>query len=120
MMKGAKALAEFFSGFDIPAYEENSVPDNAALPYITYQITVPDWRESASITACVWYSGTSFKEIFDKTDEISKYVGEGRRIPVEGGSLQIFKDTPFSQVVSTSKDNVKCVYLIFQIHALCD
>lgn len=119
MINAAKGLASFFSGFSIPAYEENSVPDDAQLPYITYQMSVPDWRESADISASVWYGGTSFKDIFEKVDEISDAVGEGIRIPVDGGSLYIFKSLPFSQVAPTNKDNVKCVYLLFQIHALC-
>ena len=35
MYKAAAALKTFFSGFDLPAYTVDSVPDNAQLPYIT-------------------------------------------------------------------------------------
>jgi hypothetical protein len=45
------ALYTFFSGFTIPAYAEDSVPDDAALPYITYQIAVPEWESPVTLYA---------------------------------------------------------------------
>lgn len=38
-MTKAAALHSFFSGFGLTAYEENSVPDDAVFPYITYSLT---------------------------------------------------------------------------------
>ena len=39
----AKALYAFYSGFGLPAYPEDGVPSDAALPYITYTIVQPDF-----------------------------------------------------------------------------
>ena len=37
-MDKAQALHSFWSGFGLTAYDENTVPDGAQLPYITYEV----------------------------------------------------------------------------------
>ena len=54
MTNTAKALYQFFSGFGIPAYVEYAPPDNAQLPYITYQLIEPDWDDGGTFYARVW------------------------------------------------------------------
>lgn len=116
-----KALYEFFSSFGIPAYEESSIPDDAELPYITYSPAEPIWMETAAITATVWYKSTSLKELFEKVDEIKKAIGEGCGISVEsGGCVWFYTDNPFAQMQSTDDDNVKAMYLLIGINALCE
>lgn len=120
MKNVAKALQSFFSSFDIPAYEENTVPDGAVLPYITYEVVNPDWRTATTVSANVWYAGTSLEPILSKVDEIAEKIGEGYQIPVEsGGCVWLYKDTQFAQMVSTDNDNIKVVYLLIGMHALC-
>lgn len=120
MTNAAAALYSFFSGFGIPAYEENSVPKDAKLPYITYEIQEPDWSETASITASVWYRGSGYAELFSKVDEIEKKIGGGIRVPTrDGGCLYIYKGSPFSQVQPSEKDTIKVAYLQIGFHALC-
>lgn len=119
MIDVAKGLKEFYSSFGIPAYEEHTVPDDAALPYITYEIMNPDWRDDAIITANVWYSGTTFGPLFKKVDEISAKLGEGLRVPTDTGSLYLYKGNPFSQVSDTGNDEVKVCYLMIGMQALC-
>lgn len=121
MTETAKALYKFFSSFDIPAYNRNSIPDDVKLPYITYDIVEPDWRDVGSVSASVFYPGTGYAELFKKVDEIKNKVGEGLRIPVEsGGCVYIVKDTPFAQTQPTADEKVSSVYLLFGIHALCN
>lgn len=129
MTEVMKALYSFFSGFSIPAYEENSVPDDAALPYITYHVSVPDWNDTADISANIWYSGPYFTDVSAKADEIGKYIDNGTLYPdpacltdeqkKENAKpvLYIYKGTPFAQVVPTGDDNVKVIYLNIGIHA---
>lgn len=115
----AKALQKFYSGFGIPAYEEQSVPDTAQLPYITYELIDPGWREAAFLSANVWYKGSSYGPLFKKVDEISDKIGEGLRIPTDTGNIYLYKGTPFSQVAPTDSDNVKTCYLLIGMHAMC-
>lgn len=120
MTRSGKALYSFLSGFSIPAYDAQDVPNEATLPYITYRNVEPRWDQPTSLTATVWYPGTSYSEIFAKVDEIKQALGEGLRVPVDsGGCLWLFQDTPFAQVQNSNSDNVRAVYLMIGIHALC-
>lgn len=118
MINSGKALYQFFSSFGIPAYDSETVPDDAKLPYITYTPEDSDWRETVSVSASVWYFGTDLAALFQKVDEIKNKVGEGYRVPTEDGCLWINKDNPFAQRQPTDDDNVKVVYLLFSIHML--
>lgn len=120
MIKTAQALKKFFSSFGIPAYEENSVPDSVDTPYITYQLVEADWSESASVSATVWYKGTSLSDLLNEVDKIKSYVGEGLHIPVEGGCVCIYKGSPFAQTQETNDDKIKATYLLFEVRSLCD
>lgn len=115
----AIALYQFFSGFGIDAYVEYSVPDEAALPYITYQLVEPDWRDSATFYARVWYRSTSYTAINTKVDEIRAAIGEGVSLPTDSGAIYLFKGTPFAQnMPMEGDDTLKVVYLNFIIHAI--
>lgn len=118
----ASALYTFFSGFGIPAYEENSVPDDAALPYITYSVSVPEWDETASISASVWNMGTSAREAMTKAEEIIQKIRHSPSVPVPDGSgvLWLFLENPPAQEVPTESDNVKVIALNIGFHALCN
>ncbi len=80
-----QGLQAFWESFGIPAYDENTVPDDAALPYITYEAAVGSFGDNVPLSASVWYHGTSWADISQKVEEISqalngwKLVGLGNR-----------------------------------------
>lgn len=119
MIKSAQAIYQFLSSFGIPAYNENKVPDNAELPYITYSLINADWRDSTVMNVSIWYAGTSLTEVYKKADEIGAKIGEGLRLPVENGCVWLNKDNPFCQDQPTDKDNVTVVYLLIGVQAVC-
>ena len=98
MYQTAAALKTFFSGFGLPAFAEDSVPDNASLPYITYSVSDPEWNRKATMYARVWDRTTSNTGISMKADEILAEIGEGIRIPLEGGHLVIWPENPITQI----------------------
>ena len=105
----------------MPAYPENTVPDDAVLPYITYDIKQPDWRGVASYNARVWYRDTSFLGILTKVDEISDAIGDsGARIVTEGGYIFLFRDNPFFQIQPNDEtdEKIKIAYLSMIMHVL--
>jgi hypothetical protein len=109
-------LYRFFSGFGIPAFTEYNVPDDAVLPYITYQVNEPGWNNIGTIYARVWYRSTSFTSINAKVDQIKASVGEGVSIPTSGGAVYLTKGTPFAQNIPIEGDEtLKVVYLLFNI-----
>lgn len=100
MYRTAAALKTFFSGFGLPAYAEDSVPDDVALPYITYSMSVPEWNQRASLHAQVWDRTTSNTGIIRVADQITAAIGEnGINIPVEGGYLIIWPESPLIQIM---------------------
>lgn len=116
MTNTAKALYRFFSSFDLDAYTEYTVPEEAELPYITYQVAEPGWNAIGTIYARVWYRSTSFVAINAKVDEIMAAVGEGVSIPTDGGAVYLTKGTPFAQnIPMEGDDTLKVVYLLFNI-----
>ena len=111
MMNTARALYLFFSGFGIPAYVENNVPDTAVLPYITYELMRPDRLRQASLRARIWYRDTSFEAITAKADAIRALIEGGHSIPVNGGALRIWPDDQFLQFQPPDEPELKIAYL---------
>lgn len=119
MKETAKGLYEFWSSFGIPAYPEYAVPDNAELPYITYEMAQPNWRDSSPYFARVWYRDTSYVDITTKVDEISNRIGEGVRIVLDNGYMFLFKDSAFIQFQPVEdEENLKVAYLQMICHVL--
>lgn len=48
-------LFDFWSQFGVPAYLQDNVPDDAALPYITYEATRVPGLSSLPLTAIAWF-----------------------------------------------------------------
>lgn len=112
-MTKASALYNFWSGFGLTAYEENTVPTDAKFPYITYQVVTDSFGAEIALTASVWYRGTSWVEANAKAEEISRAISRGgKTMPVDGGVLWLKRGTPFSQSMGDETDDlIKRKYL---------
>ena len=117
-----KALYTFFSGFSIPAYLENNVPTNAALPYLTYDPVVSGaWNDSATFHARLWYPSTDGRlPILQKEDEISAALEDGLTLTFEGSALLLYKGSPWAQSLDNPPEGYFCEYLNFEITQLCE
>lgn len=99
-----QAIHTLWSSFGLTAYEENTVPDSATLPYITYAASVADFNEIVSLTASIYYRSYSWTEISQKADEIGEIIGSGYGVPYDNGRLWITKATPFAQNMDEPSD----------------
>lgn len=118
MTNVATALSTFWNSFGIPAYMEDHVPDDAELPYITYTEVQPEWRESGSIQARVWYKDNSFVNVNSKVSEIANVIGEGYSLPTSDGVVVLYKDMNFAQPQPFLEDSkIRVVYLNLVINA---
>ena len=114
----ARALYAFYSGFGLPAYPEDGVPSDAALPYITYTIVQPDYIDSAVHQARIWYQSDSYAGVNAKADEIISAVGRGLLLPAGDGAVCLRPGTPLAQHMPIEgKPEIKIVYLNFQLSA---
>lgn len=117
MISTATALYGFLSGFGIPAYNSNTVPDEAALAYLTYPLTEPEWNTPGTFYVTVYYRNqTSNLAAIQKADEIVAAIGEGIRIPCEGGYIVLNPQSPIIQALPPDGD-VRAAYINLQINA---
>ena len=112
-MKKSAAIYQFWSGFDLPAYEENTVPEDAVFPYITYQLVTDSFDADVAMSASLWYHGESWIEINEKAEEISAYIGVGGVIIKRNdGRVWLKRGTPFAQNMGDESDGlIKRKYL---------
>ena len=112
-MTKAAAIYKFWNSFGLTAYEENSVPDEAAFPYITYQLVTDSFDREIPLTASLWYRSESWAAINAKTDEISQKISRGGKIiACDGGAIWLKRGQPFSQNMRDESDDlIKRKYL---------
>ena len=112
-MTKAAAIYQFWSGFGLTAYEENTVPDYATFPYITYQLVTDSFDREIPLTASLWYRSESWTAINAKTEEISQTISRGGKIiPCDDGAIWLKRSQPFAQsMVDESDDLIKRKYL---------
>lgn len=106
-MNAVQALYNFWSGFGIEAYDEKSVPDEAQMPYITYETITDDINYSIASTANIFYRSSSWMDASNKAREIEEAIGHGGKIvPFDGGAFWIIKGHPFSQRLKDPNDDM--------------
>ena len=112
-MTKAAAIYQFWSSFGLMAYEENTVPSDAAFPYITYQLVTDSFDRETPLTASIWYRSESWTAINAKTEEISKKISRGGKIiPCDDGAIWLKRGQPFAQNMGDESDNlIKRKYL---------
>ena len=106
-MTKAAAIYQFWSGFGLTAYEENSVPDDAAFPYITYQLVTDSFDREIPLSASLWYRSESWTAINAKTEEISQKISRGGKIiACDGGAIWLKRGQPFAQNMGDESDDL--------------
>lgn len=104
---------EFWNSFGIPAYDENTVPDEAVMPYITYGAVVSNFENPITLLASIWYRETSWKNISELADRIASYIGKSyKAIKVDGGYMVLSLGAPFAQRMADEDDSVRRMYLM--------
>ena len=112
-MNSMQALQQFWQGFNLPAYDENTVPDNAELPYITYEASDDNFGNKLMQSASLWYRSSSWSQITAKEQEIAEYITRGgRTIRYDGGAMWLQRATPWAQRKSEeSNDSIRRIIL---------
>ena len=119
-MDKAQAIQSFWASFDLPAYDSTTVPNDAQMPYITYDVAADSLGNVVNMSASIWYRTTSWKEISQKADEIAKAITTmfPPSIQLDEGRLYIAKGTPFSQRMPDEDNAVRRIYLNIQAEFL--
>ena len=106
-MTKSAAIYQFWNSFGLTAYEENTVPTDAAFPYITYQLVTDSFDREVPVTASLWYRSESWTAINSKTEEISQRISRGGKIiSCDGGAIWLKRGQPFAQSMGDESDNL--------------
>ena len=100
------ALHTFFNSFGVTAYDENTVPEGVAFPYITYEASTAGLNEKIPLNASLWYRSNSWADISQKAEEISETIGGGYGVLYDNGRLWITKEVPFAQRMDDPSDTL--------------
>lgn len=86
-----QAQQAFWSSFGLPAYDELTVPDDAVMPYITYEAVSGNIGAQSTVSASIWYRSNSWKEISEKSEAIARAIYEDARtaIKIDGGYMKV-------------------------------
>jgi hypothetical protein len=108
-MRKEQALHKFWSSFGVPAYDANTVPEDAPLPRITYEIATDSYDMIVSLTASIWSRSKSWVEATEIKDAIEEEIANGGT--VIDGILWITTRTPFAQRMNDPDDSIRRIVL---------
>ena len=120
-MDSWQALNAFWSGFDVPAYDEQTVFDerySPAYPHITYESAAGTNGNTELLTASLWDMTASWSWLKQKAEEIKHAIGYGGiTIQVEGGGLWIKlpESSPFSRPLPSGEDNILRIQMNIEV-----
>ena len=111
-MDKQQGLYNFWSSFGLPAYDENTVPDNAEAPYISYQVIVGDIDRPVFPSASVWYKSDDWETIDNKVRQILETIESLQPIEIDGGYIHITTGAPPAQRMTDPSDSSVKRYLL--------
>ena len=107
------ALQNWFSQF-MPAYPEASVPEDAAFPWLTYELQTAAWGDGETpLTVNLWFYTESEARPNAKAQELAAAVGRsGVLLPCDGGAIWLKRGSPWCQNIRDENDkNIKRRYI---------
>lgn len=112
-MTKEQTIYQFWASFGIPAYEENSVPDNAPQMYITFEQSTAMWGEQVALSANIWHKNvTSYLALYAKAKEIAELLGYGGlNVICDDGSITLRQGSPFALNGADDDGNTKQLYI---------
>ena len=107
-----QALYEFYNTFGIPAYEENSVPEDAELPYITYEIMTADLdMENIAMSCQIYFKSNSLMKVNAITEKLYNTLSGGLKLKCDTGYIVLYRGRPFAQNRPSGDKTVKAKYI---------
>ena len=121
-MSYSSAYKSYWLQYGIPVYNENTVPDNIPMPYITYQYAENGFDDGeVYLTVNLYYQGLSWLEAELKANEIcivAKNDGvvelsssEKIVVKCDDGYIWIKRSSPFIQRVNDPNENVRHIVI---------
>lgn len=112
-MDNEQAYKAFWASFGLNAYDENTVPESASLPYITYEYAENGFDDGEiALTANLWDGGKSWGYLTKIVDNIKHAIGyEGVTLRTDEGYIWIKRRSPFAQRTGDPNDNIRRIMI---------
>ena len=119
-MNKAQAIQKFWESFGLPAYDEATVPKDAQMPRITYNVQTDSIEGILGLSASLWYMSTTWEEVSLKAEEIGNYIVKMQppTIAIDEGRVYITKGQPFAQRMTDPNDSIRRINLNIQVEFL--
>ena len=128
-MNKQQAYNQFWGGFGVLAFEENSVPDDKAIeemirggaaaakyPMITYQVITDDLGQPVYPTASIYDRSSSWERADTLANQISRRISDMNTIKLDNGRMFITKGRPYSQHMDEEGDKaIRRIILNLQV-----
>lgn len=88
-MDKQQAYYNLWSRFNLPAYDENRVPEEATYPYITYQVILGALDGPVYPLATLWDKSTSWSWLDSKLKEITRTIEDMSPIKIDEGYMNV-------------------------------
>lgn len=120
-MDKAQAYNAFWNSFDMPAYDNASVPDGAQFPRISYEFATDNLEHTLLLSADLWYRESSWKNATQKVESIGRYIDNMSPIKCDNGYIYITRGNPFAQRMEDPDDNkIRRYYINVNVSFLTD
>lgn len=118
-MTKEKAYHAFLTSFGWEAYDENTVPEDATLPRLTYSLADAEFGNPVTMSISAWDSSYSWADVTEMKDDIYEGIGLGGRIiPYDDGYIWVKRGQPFSQRMSDEDDKIRRIYINLEVEYL--
>ena len=115
----AQTWNDFLSSFGLPVYDENTVPEDASIPRMTFSWAESEMDAPVALSASLWYRSKGWKGITLMAEGIYNEVGyAGKVLPMVDGYLWVKRGSPFSQRVSDPDDGIRRILINFTVEFL--
>lgn len=116
-----EALYNFWKSFEVTeAYREDTVPDDAKFPYITYEAVSSGFDEDVSASVNVWTRSSAWTQADTLANSIETALKDGGQIlHYDDGIIWITANSSFAQDMSDPDDAlIRRKLLSVQLHFL--
>lgn len=103
-MNSWQAQDKLWNSFGLPAYDENTVDEDAQMPYITYEAADGSLGGAMLLSASLWYHSGSWADISKKANQMKK--GLNTEIKIDGGYMMV-RTPPANYATRMSDPNDK-------------
>lgn len=118
-MDNAQTLHAFWNSFGVPAYDENTVPDNAPYPRITYDVVEGTFGSAVTSSAQIFDYSKSWATIEGIKQAVSTRLRRGgQAIPTDDGGIWITPGSPFMQRVAGDNDMIRRILINIDVECV--